>query len=206
MNPSDTELNTNKNTDDSASEQVVDEVVYEESPDLEAGDDPMEDGAAALAKIKDLRAKLAASEKEKMEYLSGWQRAKADMVNANRRHDEERARFSKMAQDDLIIEILPALDGFDMAMGNKESWEKVDAAWRVGVEYIRTQLTSALSRVGVEAVRPLGQSFDPAKHDSVGTVAGKEGEVIEVLQAGYVRGDVVIRPAIVKTGDGSVTA
>lgn len=206
MNPSNDELNNKNTTADSASEQPVDEVVYEDSPDLEAGDDPMEDGAAALTKIKDLRTKLATSEKEKMEYLSGWQRAKADMVNANRRHDEERARFSKMAQDDLIIEILPALDGFDMAMGNKESWEKVDAAWRIGVEYIRTQLTSALSRVGVEAVRPLGQSFDPAKHDSVGTVPGKEGEVIEVLQAGYVRGDVVIRPAIVKTGDGTVSA
>ena len=182
------------------------EIVYEETPELEAGDDPVQDIAVASAKIKDLREKLAQSEKERMEYLAGWQRAKADMVNASRRHEEERARFSDAAQNDLIAEILPALDGFDMAMANKEAWEKVDPAWRTGVEYIRSQLVGALSRVGVEAVRPLGEAFDPSKHDSVGTVPGEEGKVIEILQAGYIRGGAVIRPAIVKTGDGAAAS
>lgn len=207
MNPSDDKRTDDLETTESAgAEQAVDDVVYEASPDLEVGDDPMEDGAAAAAKIKDLRAKLAASEKERMEYLAGWQRAKADVVNMNRRHDEERSRFSAIARDEVILEVLPALDGFDMAMANKANWEKVDVAWRIGVEYIRTQLLATLSRFGIEAVKPLGQDFDPAKHDSVGTVPGEEGKVIEVLQSGYVRGDAVIRPAIVKTGDGTVAA
>src|SRR5688572_14719488 len=91
------------------------EIVYEDSPEIEAGDDPVDDIVAAKAKIADLRKKLKACEAEKMEYLSGWQRAKADLVNAGRRHDDERKKFVAMGEENVIAEILPALDGFDMA-------------------------------------------------------------------------------------------
>lgn len=178
------------------------EIVYEDSPEMEAGDDPVSDMVSAKAKIADLRAKLKACEAEKMEYLSGWQRAKADLVNASRRHEDERKRFVAMGEENVIAEVVPALDGFDMAMANKEAWEKVDPAWRSGIEYIRTQMLAALSNFGIESIRPLGEQFDPAKHHSIETVAtddaGKDNTVVEVVQAGYVRNGSVIRPATVK--------
>lgn len=182
--------------------ETQDDVVFEETPEIEAGDDPLEDIDAAKGKLADLRKKLKICEAEKMDYLSGWQRAKADLVNANKRHDEERKRFVAMGEENVIAELFAALDGFDMAMANKEAWEKVDPAWRTGVEYIRTQLLSSLSQFKVEVVRPLGEQFDPAKHHSIESIptddASKENSIVEVIQAGYVREGNVLRPAIVK--------
>jgi molecular chaperone GrpE len=195
------------NTDDTQkkdkdTEETVDDVTFEESPDLEAGDDPMEEGAAGNAAIKKLRERAKKCEAERMEYLSGWQRAKADLVNANKRHEEERKRFAAMGQAQVIDSILPALDSFDMAMANKEAWEKVDGTWRTGVEYIRSQLSSALTGFSVTPFGQVGDTFDPNLHHSIETVkaesADKDNTIAVVVQKGYKMGEAVIRPAVVK--------
>jgi molecular chaperone GrpE len=206
MNTDDTQKKPQDATADAASQAEVDDakddVTFEDSPDLEAGDDPMEEGAAGEAAIKKLRERAKKAEAERMEYLSGWQRAKADLVNMNKRHDEERKRFAAMGQAQVIDAILPALDSFDMAMSNKEAWEKVDGTWRMGVEYIRTQLSSGLSGFGVTAFGQAGDTFDPALHHSVETVkaesADQDNKIVAVVQKGYRMGEAVIRPATVK--------
>lgn len=157
------------------------------------------------AKNKQLREKLAKCEAERMEYLSGWQRAKADLINARKRDEDDKAEFVKYANEDLIGEILSVLDSFDMAFANKESWEKVDASWRTGVEYIYSQLLSALERFHLTVINPVGQKFDPNHHVSIESVPvadkSQDGMIVRVVQKGYSLNDKVIRAPKVEVGE-----
>jgi molecular chaperone GrpE len=140
-----------------------------------------------------------------MEYLSGWQRAKADLVNARKRDEEDKKDFIKYANEDLIGEILTVLDSFDMAFANKEAWEKVDKNWRMGVEYIYTQLISTLDRFNLKVINPAGQKFDPNHHVSIENVpvndAAQDGVIVVVIQKGYELNGKVIRAPKVKVGE-----
>lgn len=191
------------NRDPMANDQNRDEaeITYEESPDLEAGDDLASDEAVGDRTIRKLRERLAAAEEEKAKNMAGWQRAQADLANAARRHGEERDRAVALGEERAIEEILPTLDAFDLAMGNRESWERADLNWRRGIEMIHGQLVAALERLGVSAVDPLGEKFDPARHQAVATAkaesAEQDGSIVAVAQKGYARGATVIRPAVV---------
>lgn len=181
-----------------ADDMVKDDVVFEE-----------EDGegstANPAAKIKQLREKLKKSEAERMEYLSGWQRAKADLINARKRDEDDKKDFAKYANENLIVEILTVLDSFDMAFANKEAWERVDKNWRIGVEYIYSQLLSTLERFNLKVFNPVGQKFDPNHHVCIESVivteAVKDGLIIDVIQKGYELGGKVIRAPKVTVGE-----
>ncbi len=181
----------------------VDEIKDEnESSDL---DDSVVAEENAAETIKKLREKLKAAEADKQEYMIGWQRAKADMVNARKRDESERAEFIKFSNERLIEDLMPVLESFDMAMGNKEAWEKVDKNWRVGVEYIYSQLQKTLSENGLKEINPLNQKFDHALHEAV-TYEPVEDEkldqvVIGIIQKGYSLNGKVLKAARVKVGE-----
>ncbi len=155
--------------------------------------------------IKKLREKLKATELEKQEYLSGWQRAKADFVNLRKQDEEDKQRTLKFAKESLILDIIPTLDSFELAFGNKDSWEKVDKEWRQGMESLYQKLTNTLNYHGVSKNDSVGKKFDPNRHEAMQTVAVNEKEkdnvVISVLQAGYELEGKVIRPARVVVGE-----
>ncbi len=142
---------------------------------------------------------------EKQQYLDGWQRAKADFANYQKRVGEEKKELIKFANEDLINELIPALDSFDMAMGNKEAWEKVDKNWRVGVEYIYTQLLNALSTAGVAQDNPFGKDYNPSTEEATELIETDkkedDGKVLQVIQKGYMLNGKAIRPAKVKVGE-----
>ncbi|OIO31747.1 nucleotide exchange factor GrpE [Candidatus Nomurabacteria bacterium CG1_02_47_685] len=172
-------------------ETYSDDVVFEE-----------EDGMAG--KMKKLKEKLDICATERQEYLDGWQRAKAELINF-RKDQENRSKYlSDRVQSDLITEMLPTLDSFEMAFCNKEVWESIDKNWRIGVEYIHSQLLDILKRNGLVEVNPIKEMFDPKYHDSfeLVDVAEKEsdGKVVEVAQKGYLYKDKIIRAARVKVG------
>lgn len=184
--------------DTSASDTATDDVVFE-------NEDGEGNTQSPLAKIKQLREKLKKSEAERMEYLAGWQRAKADLINARKRDEEDKKEFVKYANEDLVGEILTVLDSFDMAFANKEAWEKVDKNWRTGVEYIYSQLLSTLERFNLKVINPIGQKFDPNYQVSIESVPvtdkDQDGLIVEVVQKGYELGGKVIRPPKVKVGE-----
>ena len=140
-------------------------------------------------RIKKLRAKLKQTEKEKQEYLDGWQRAKADFVNFKKREADAKEEFTRFAREGIINELLPVLESFDMAFANKEAWGKVDQSWRVGVEYIYGRLSGILKENGLTEVDPTGSAFDPKEHTAIGTVKtadpSLDHKVAEVVQKGY---------------------
>lgn len=155
--------------------------------------------------VKKLKEKLKTAEAEKAEYLTGWQRAKADLINARKRDEAERAEFVKFANERLLDSLIPVMESFDMAMGNKEAWEKVDKNWRTGVEYIYSQLKKALNENGVEEINPLNQKFDHNLHEAVSYEPVDDEKldhvVTQVIQKGFMLNGKVLKPAKVKVGE-----
>jgi molecular chaperone GrpE len=159
-----------------------------------------EDGEEDLKKtLKKFRADLKLCKKEKEEYLTGWQKERADFVNYKKQEEDRKANFSEAMRERIIMRFLTVMDSFDMAFANKEAWEKVDENWRKGVEYIHVQMGTVFEEFGVKSVGEVGESFDHNIHQSIEMVQTDKKEndhkVAEVIQKGYKLGDRVIRAA-----------
>ncbi len=139
--------------------------------------------------VKDLREKLKKAIAEKQEYLDSWQRAKADFVNARKRDEDDKREFRKFAAENVIQELIPVLESFEMARANKEAWEAVDKNWRMGIEYIQTQLLKTLQDNGLTELNPEGQKFDPMRDEAVSyepvTDEKLDHVITKVIQKGY---------------------
>lgn len=141
-------------------------------------------------KLKKLREELKLCQKEKGEHLAGWQRAKADFINARKDEEKARAEFAKFAAEKVLREMLAVADSLEMA--GKE----------MGPIY--AQLREILKREGVELIETGNAHFDPLYHEALEQVEvpekEKDGIVLEELQKGYKIYDRVLRPAKVKVG------
>ena len=166
--------------------------------------DSTEDGDALPTKdiVKKLREELKTLRKEKEEYLTGWQRAKADYVNLQKESDARFARGKETGIEELTDSLLPALDAFDMAMGNKTAWEAVDKNWRQGIEYIHSKFLQSLADNKVTVISSIGAKFDPMLHESIESIPtddeSKDHIIESVIQSGYKIGERILRPARVK--------
>ncbi len=160
-------------------------------PDVEA-----EAGPGAL---KALREKLTACLAEKQEHLAGWQRAKADYVNARKGESERTDLRVREERTRILASVLASLDSFESAFADA-AWERVDGSWRAGVENIYQKLRTVLPEHGVEPFGEAGEAFDPRRHEPVTLVStddpSRDHTVAEVIQRGYEAKDgTVIRPA-----------
>jgi len=160
-----------------------------------------EDGEALPTKdvAKKLREEIKTLRREKEEYLTGWQRAKADYVNLQKELDLARINVSILTKEKMTDKLLPALDSFEMAFSNNEHFEKLDKDWQDGITSIYQQLLSGLEKSGIEKIYEIEVPFDPSIHQSISVVATDDEEkdhtVEKVLQVGYKIGNRIIRPA-----------
>jgi len=160
------------------------------------------------SRIKKIKEQLKESEKEKKQHLDDLQRAKADFLNTRKRLEAEKLAIREQMISVNVETLLPLCDSFNMAMANAEAWSAIDTTWRVGVESIFAQLQSILKDYGVSEINPVGETFDPNKHDAMTNVTvdseEEENKIISVIQLGYVRKieetEVLIRPARVTVG------
>src|SRR3989344_6100108 len=134
-------------------------------------------------KNKELEEKLVLAEKERDEYLNGWKRAKADLINAKREWAEQLKDLSGFVQADWVRKILPVLDALDKTAA-AEGWAE-----------IKKLLGDILKKEGLEEIEALGREFNPEYHESAGAAEGPEHQVVEVLQNGYQFKGQVIRAA-----------
>lgn len=163
---------------------------------------PDEDAGAAdpIARIKKLKADIARIDKERKEYLDGWQRAKADLINYRK---DERSRFEDLARyaaGDIVQELIGVLDNFDLALG-----AGVPPEVEKGIVLIRGQLEGVVRKQGVEmADTKISDPFDPALHEAIGEEESDApaGTIARVLQKGYRMQGRIIRPARVKLSKG----
>lgn len=146
------------------------------------------------AKADKLKKELETVKKERQEYLDGWQRAKADYVNALKRFEEEKQGISSRSTMKTVESLIPALISLEKARGSGELPE--------GFMGIVKQLESAFGSLGVQAIGAIGEAFDPARHEALGTDATadkkRDDTVSAVLEPGYMVDEAVLRPAKVR--------
>lgn len=150
--------------------------------------------------IEELKKKLEECEKLKNEYLTGWQRERADFLNYKRDEWERLEGILKFAGEGLILKILPILDNFEIV--TKKLPEDLKSNENVkGLLQIKAQLQNFIKSQGVEEIESLGKKFDPNLMEIFEVVAKSgvnSGIVIEEIQKGYKIHGKVLRPARVK--------
>lgn len=158
-------------------------------------EDEMGSVGAVKAKMAKLREELKEAKVQRDEYLDGWQRAKADMVNSKKDAQEALFRAGSRGKEQFIEELIPALDGFDMAMQG-DAWNSVDKAWRSGIESIKGHIEGVLRAQGIEIYGKTGEPFDPNLHEAIQEDTGGELHTIaRVLRRGYRTSERILRPA-----------
>lgn len=126
-------------------------------------------------------------------------RTAAEFDNYRKRIERERRDLADYMKADILTEILPIVDNFERAL-QAPSADPSDPL-RKGVELIHKQMVDFLKKRGVAPIEALGSDFDPNFHQAViheTSPAHREGEVIAELQRGYMLGDKLLRPAMVK--------
>ena len=158
-------------------------------------DDPLTDTPDAMVStdpVSDLQ-------RERDDYHDRWLRKTAEFDNYRKRVERERREQADQKVTDLLLELLPIVDDFDRAL-TMDAGEG-GAAYRKGIELIHAKLNDLLRKHGVHPIESLGADFDPNVHQAViheSSPEHREGEVIGELARGYMMGDRLLRPAMVK--------
>jgi molecular chaperone GrpE len=162
---------------------------------------------------------LRKCEKERDEYLAGWQRAKADLINYKREEAERFQEFAKYHNAEFILELVSILDNFDLALLAMEKSKEVSASGgdgvgvptpkaggvEKGIYMIRAQMEDILRKRGLARIEvKKGDDFNPQVMEAIAEVGSDlpEGKVVEEIEAGYRLYDRILRPARVKVSKG----
>lgn len=150
--------------------------------------------------IADLKELLDRSEKEKKDYLNGWQRERADFINYKNKEAERIKELLFSEKEDYFLKILPIIDNFNLAEESIAKDKQEDQNIK-GLLMIKSQFEAVLKDQGLEELDRLNQKFDPAWDEVVETVNDPKIEtqtIIEVIQKGYCFKNKLLRPAKVK--------
>ncbi len=135
-------------------------------------------------------------EKELADTKEKYMRLFAEFDNYRKRTAKEKSETYQDAVAKTVLELLPAVDSFELALKAPCS----DEAYRTGMEKIYQQMTTLLTKLGVEEIPAQGEPFDPKLHNAIRQVEDEnfgESTVCEVYQKGYTLGSRQIRPAMV---------
>lgn len=149
------------------------------------------------AEIGSLKKKLAEAESKTFEYRDSWLRSQAEFQNYKKRLERDNELTYISMKGDIIKKVLPALDDLERALQNR----RADDPWAAGIELIARKLQNMLESEGVKKIEALGVEFDPNFHEAISHESAdgaQSGHVIGVVQNGYMLGERVIRPALVR--------
>lgn len=163
-------------------------------------------GESQAAAGVDLMSELAAALARADDFYDQFVRARAEMENIRRRAQDDIAKAHKFAVEGFAESLLPVRDSLEMALSvNAPSVDSL----REGVTATLRQLSSAFERNRVVEINPVGERFDPNRHQAISAVpaAGTNppvaaNHVVSVLQKGYLISDRVLRPALVVVAQG----
>ena len=139
-------------------------------------------------------------QKQSKEYFEGWQRERADFSNYKKRIDREQSQLSQNLTGNILKKYLVVLDDLDRALKTRPAGGD-EAGWADGIELIYRKLQKILEAEGVTRMPAENETFDPIRHEAIShedSPNHKSGEIIEVVQQGYLIGDRVLRPALVR--------
>ena len=165
--------------------------------------------------IAELNVKLAAAEKQSLEYLDRWQRSAAEFDNFRRRTQNEMDRLYASSAAEVIAVFLPVVDSIERAVGegpnipcnasrDDSAPEQKPDPYREGLVLIERQIKDALRKLDVKELPGVGAQFDPNLHEAVMHV--EDGElgsnvIVEVFQKGYIYKERVVRHSVVKVAN-----
>jgi len=148
-----------------------------------------ESGEIKPLKSKELKLKLKECQKEKEEYLTQAQIARADLINFRRRQEKILEELKKYGQEDLIKELLPVLDSLEI--GAKKNHD---------LNQIKEQLKDILKKYGLKVIKTKGEKFNPEFHEAIEQIESKEqeGSIVKEIQKGYIIENKILRASKVK--------
>jgi molecular chaperone GrpE len=163
---------------------------------VEADEKP-ENGEQAQAEIEALQKQLEEVQAKAAENLDGWQRSQAEFANYKNRVQRDSEMMRATMKGDIIKKLLPVLDDLERSLAHRPEGD----AWGEGVELVARKFQTILENEGVTRIETAGQPFDPNFHEAISSEPNEDvesGHVIEAVQTGYMLGERVIRPAMVR--------
>jgi molecular chaperone GrpE len=149
------------------------------------------------AEIEALKVKLAEADSRTSDYRDSWMRSQAEFQNYKKRLERDNELTYVSMKGDIIKKVLPILDDLERALQNRPA----DSSWANGIELIARKLQNLLDSEGIKRIEAEGMEFDPNFHEAISHEPAdgvKSGFVIAVVQNGYMLGERVLRPALVR--------
>lgn len=153
--------------------------------------------AQLSAEVETLKKKLAEAESKTSEYKDSWMRSQAEFQNYRRRIERDNEIMYASMKGDIVKKVLPVLDDLERALQNRSA----DDPWANGIELVVRKFQTILENEGVKKIEAVGAEFDPNYHEAISHEPADgvhSGHVIGVVQNGYMIGERVIRPAMVR--------
>jgi molecular chaperone GrpE len=154
--------------------------------------------ALGTATVVDVEKELQAALDKANENYDLFLRAKAEGDNVRRRAQEDVAKAHKFAVESFAESLVPVIDSLEKAL---EATNATPEAMREGVELTLKQLKAAFEKSNLKEINPVGEKFDPHRHQAISMVPAPEGiganHVVTVLQKGWTIADRTLRPALV---------
>jgi molecular chaperone GrpE len=151
----------------------------------------------SMEEFETLKKMLDESQAKEQEYREGWQRSVAEFANYRKRTERDNEQLGKMVTGNTIKKFLGVMDDLERALANRPA----DDAWANGIELVYRKYLAILESENVTRIPAEGELFDPTFHEAIMQEASEtheSGTVIAVLQQGYMHGERVLRPALVK--------
>jgi len=149
--------------------------------------------------IEELEARLAAKDQELQQILTKYRSASDEFDQARARLRKEIAKDVERSRRSVLVSFLEVLDNLDRALA--AACDRPDDSLVQGVSMVRQQFLGVLEGLGVARINPLGEMFDPARHEAVTTTPANaevpDGQIVGVVRLGYLIGEDVLRPAMV---------
>ena len=181
-----------------AEDEVIQGEIVEEGPESE---DNSEERNGMMAKeYQELTNELEQAQGKAKEFFEGWQRERADFANYKRRVERDQQALAQNIKGEIIKRYLPVLDDLERAMKGRPT-EGPAANWADGIELVMRKLQSILESEGVRRIPAETEEFNPNRHEAITYEESPDhesGQVIDVVQQGYMLGDRVLRPALVR--------
>ena len=175
--------------------KIADELT-ENSVDSGAVVEHVVQDAAGIDTLPSLAEQLREAELKALEHHDAWLRAKAETENVRRRAQEDIIKAGKFAADKFAQAMLPVKDSLEAALATENATLE---SFKEGVELTLKQLAAAFQSANVTEVNPVGEKFDPNKHQAISAIEadGEPNTVLTVLQKGYLLNERTMRPALV---------
>jgi molecular chaperone GrpE len=178
--------------------QTPEEELEENQPEaVETSPDTSSEVEQLSAEVEELRRKLEEAASKTSEYKDSWLRSQAEFQNYRKRIERDSELTYITLKGDIIKKILPVLDDLERALQNRSA----EDAWANGIELVTRKFQNILEGEGVKKIEAVGMEFDPNFHEAIShepADGAHSGHVIAVVQNGYMIGERVIRPALVR--------